>query len=583
MGAPGALRVWAIGALMASGLSCSRAAAPPPEPEALLVVDTDAPVPAFINRLRVDLYTPDAASWYASSDFALLDPSDWPASFAVYTPDEQNAHDVLVRLRAYPDGATRDYEGERFISRAPAGSPGDPATPAASADHGPRLTVGGADVTPAAEPQPYVTIDRLVLVHLQPGVVGKVVVRMSGACFGTMADLGDLLTCVDTDATLVPVTSSALDPDLSVPTPVEKTFGASSPCTGSPRAGTTLADGTRLYDDEACVPGGAYTFGNLTEFGEGDESGLPRHVYAVSPFTLDAYEVTVARWRDALSRGFHSPDATPTANAQPMARDTCTSEPPNDATWCAWSAEARVPEDREAFAVNCVSWAAARAFCKFEGGDLPSEVQWEYVAQVVGHAVKPSYPWGTEDPFCIGFGALYDYAIYARMSDCSAGGVGGHETCTSALIAFPQCDVASDPHGQACSGAPIAGCCGTDPREGPQRVDAVVTQPLPPAPDGGTLPLDVASVGGGQVVGLSGGVSEWMRDAFHGLDDQCWAATTLVDPVCEDSPSSAHAVRGGSWESVGYFILLSTRRGGGLTDDFGPQETGFRCMRPVTP
>ena len=97
--------------------------------------------------------------------------------------------------------------------------------------------VDGMDVTPAQEPQPYVTIDRLVLVHLQRGVVGKMVVLMAGECFGTMADLGDLLTCGDTDATLVPVTSAALDPDLSLPEPAEKTFGASSPCTGSPRPG----------------------------------------------------------------------------------------------------------------------------------------------------------------------------------------------------------------------------------------------------------------------------------------------------------------------------------------------------------
>jgi formylglycine-generating enzyme required for sulfatase activity len=114
-------------------------------------------------------------------------------------------------------------------------------------------------------------------------------------------------------------------------------------------------------------------------------------------------------------------------------------------------------------------------------------------------------------------------------------------------------------------------------------VDAVLTQPLPPAPDGGTLSLDVATVGGGQLVGLSGGVSEWMRDAFHGLDRKCWATTTLVDPVCEDSPASTHAVRGGSWESIFDSIVLSTRRGGGLTDDYGPQETGFRCLRPVMP
>src|SRR5262249_14412246 len=58
----------------------------PPLGEALLVVDTDLPVPHIASRLRVDLYTDDLATWYVSREIATLDPSAWPVSFSVFDP-----------------------------------------------------------------------------------------------------------------------------------------------------------------------------------------------------------------------------------------------------------------------------------------------------------------------------------------------------------------------------------------------------------------------------------------------------------------------------------------------------------------
>ena len=48
---------------------------------------------------------------------ALARPSDWPTSFSVVSRDEQGPRDVLVRLRAYPEGKARDYLGERYVER----------------------------------------------------------------------------------------------------------------------------------------------------------------------------------------------------------------------------------------------------------------------------------------------------------------------------------------------------------------------------------------------------------------------------------------------------------------------------------
>jgi formylglycine-generating enzyme required for sulfatase activity len=579
------VRAGAVVALLAGALALACAPAAtwlPPLGEALVVADTDAPVPRLVSRLRVDLYTADASTWYASSDLARLDPRDWPVSFGVALSDGEGARDVLVRLRAYADGQLREYHGERFVSRSPSGHPGAPAVPPAPPGEQPRLLdAQGNDVTPAYEPEPFVTIDRLLLVHLAPGVVGKATVVLRGACFGTMADLGNLQTCVDTDATLVDVSSVTLDPDTSLPPPVDKTFGAPVPCPpgASPRPGTTLPDGTRLYDEEVCVPGGTFLFGNPDEFGEGSQSGLPLHVASLSPFTIDRYEVTVARWRDAVARGLRSPDATPTPNPDAIVRDTALDVPPDDARWCTWSAQAGVPEDRERFALNCVSWAAARAFCRFEGGDLPTEAQWEYVAQVYGRDAKTRYPWGDSVPFC---GPPYDVAVYARTSNCSSGGVQGRESCET-IYPINGCQ----PLEEACAtpGQGPTSCAGFNPHEGPQPVDAVLTQMLPPATDAGAPPLDV-SLGLG-VVGLAGGVSEWTRDAFDALDANCWAAAPQLDPACVDAKATLHTVKGGSWETYDVALWASRRRpndtelASGASYDFLPPEVGFRCVRPV--
>jgi len=87
-----------------------------PSGEVLVFADTDLPVPQIINRLRVDLYAPDG-TWFDSRDFDLPNPSDWPASFAITNDDPVNDRQVLVRMRAYPLGHDREYQGERFADR----------------------------------------------------------------------------------------------------------------------------------------------------------------------------------------------------------------------------------------------------------------------------------------------------------------------------------------------------------------------------------------------------------------------------------------------------------------------------------
>src|SRR5262245_53514514 len=88
----------------------------PPVGEVLIVVDTDMPVPRFVSRLRIDVYT-EGRVWYESRDVSRARPDEWPTSFGLYIASPETEQKALVRLRAYPEGELRDYRGERYAAR----------------------------------------------------------------------------------------------------------------------------------------------------------------------------------------------------------------------------------------------------------------------------------------------------------------------------------------------------------------------------------------------------------------------------------------------------------------------------------
>ena len=185
--------------LAALAPACADTSAPTPRGEALLLIDTDASVPKLAGRLRVDVFT-TAGVWYATRDVSLGKATAWPASFAIALPDGTSDGWAVVRLRAYPEGGTRDYLGERYAPVAtpcnqPSCSTAKPAAccllvpvPVAAPASGPVLRSGQ---TPSTEPDPLLAIDRLVLVHAQAGTVGSATVVLATACAATMANITD--------------------------------------------------------------------------------------------------------------------------------------------------------------------------------------------------------------------------------------------------------------------------------------------------------------------------------------------------------------------------------------------------------
>jgi formylglycine-generating enzyme required for sulfatase activity len=253
-----------------------------------------------------------------------------------------------------------------------------------------------------------------------------------------------------------------------------------------------------------------FTLGDDLALSDGDFRAQPERVRVVEPFLMDTYEVSVGRFRDALQHGFLPPHAgDPLANTGPISPDNA----------CTWTKE---PGDREAYPVSCISWDTARAFCRFMGGDLPAEDQWEYAATAAGHVQETSYPWGDDAPDC-------DRAVIGRRAPL---GVAAEDVCTA--------------------------------RFGPTPVDDA-TWAHPGA--------DVSPLG---IVGLAGNVSEWTSSGFLPYDHPAWGDAGLRAPLLPQEHAPMRSLRGGSWAS---HIVSATGSARLAAPPLPSHDVGFRCVR----
>jgi formylglycine-generating enzyme required for sulfatase activity len=390
------------------------------------------------------------------------------------------------RYRASPADITlrwADADDPSWIPTPPGATP-PPAAEVSAAE--PRLVVDGRDLTPALEPRPNLAIDTIVDVSVTYGARQTAHVLLDGECLGVQADLATGRTC-GADQALAAVPRAELDEGIDHPSDSRAgswSGEAEGPCT-SPQPGTASAE---LLDETVCIPSGAFIMGSVQASGLGELSAVPQQVASLAPFWLDRYEVTVARFRQALAAGFELPDQTPLVNDGKLSGTSSMSQ-----ARCTFSGDERGPAsgiDRERYPINCLSWYTARALCQFWGGDLPTSAEWEFAARAAGRPADTAFPWGDTFPTC-------EQTVF-----------GGLDVPTVVDAACPG-------------------------NVGPFAVDA------PPWAENDVTPLGV--------VGMAGNVTEWTRDSARAYADPCWWQHHLRGVACDEVDAPYRSQRGGSW------------------------------------
>jgi sulfatase modifying factor 1 len=289
------------------------------------------------------------------------------------------------------------------------------------------------------------------------------------------------------------------------------------------------------------VPGGTY-FRTYTNSGGGPAGEADSAT--VSGLRVDKYLVTVGRFRQFVNAWNGGNGYTPPAGSGKHAHldggnglaaigggsepGWATADDSNVAptganlsvgtAYATWTASA---SSQENLPINYVNWWEAYAFCIWDGGFLPSEAEWEYVA--AGGNAQREYPWGSTPP-----GTANQYAIYADPTfECY---YPDNATCTGVTNIAPV--------GTATLGGGLFG------------------------------PLDL-------VGDLSVWTIDWYGDYYPCVD--C-AKFTPEPPGRMVSPE--RVVRGSGFNTggVGAVGLLPTGRGGG-TPDSGGMTLGLRCFR----
>ena len=128
----------------------------------------------------------------------------------------------------------------------------------------------------------------------------------------------------------------------------------------------TPARGTEMVS----LPGGTFVLGET------------RETATVSPFSIDATEVTEEAYRACVHAGACSDAHVHEWNLGGKASSD---------SQCNYDVPGRLNHP-----MNCVDWSQADAYCRAQKKRLPTEAEWEWAAR--GGSEARIYPWGNEAP-----------------------------------------------------------------------------------------------------------------------------------------------------------------------------------------
>lgn len=158
--------------------------------------------------------------------------------------------------------------------------------------------------------------------------------------------------------------------------------------------GSETDTGTELDPNLLEIPGGAFDMGCSDADGNCDPENQPVHTVTLSPYWIEATEVTVAAYQACVDGG------------------GCTE--PGTGTPCSFGSPLAIMHP-----INCVTWQQATDYCGWKGRRLPSEAEWEFAAR--GNTGR-AYPWGSAVASC-------DFAhMYQMISEQSTFGCDTNDT-----------------------------------------------------------------------------------------------------------------------------------------------------------
>ncbi len=239
------------------------------------------------------------------------------------------------------------------------------------------------------------------------------------------------------------------------------------------------------------IPGGRFRMGSA----DGNSSEKPVHTVQVSSFQLLKSEVTVGQYGACVKAGACSKTHADDGSCYVLV----------DGSWKPGKLPATFRGKSQP--VVCVDWKQARAYCRWAGGRLPSESEWEYAARSGGKARK--YPWGN-----------------------------AAATCSRAVMG----------HAKKCTDSAPCGC-------GKNRTWPVCSKRAGNSSQG--------------VCDLAGNVWEWVEDCWHGSYEGAPSSSKPWTSNCSGSLRVGRG--GGWGNPAGYLraALRSRDAPGGRSDDLG--------------